>query len=358
MLKTLDPAKIEQQAVEGMSSLFSAVPIIEVGETVIEPSGQDRGIDFIMHIKAGGRPYTLVCEIKNTGQPRAAREAIMQLRNYTMHHHKSSTPVFIAPYISHEVRDLCRDNDINYYDLHGNYRFALTNLFIERIAADKPPAERRELKSLFKPKSARVLRFLIRSPHQPFRLGLIADETKISIGQVHNVKEALVAREWASAGPDGLSLTNPDAVLDAWRDEYSPPQGEAHSFYTPLHGKQFEVALRDALRKANEVGQAALSSFSAADWLAPYVRHETQTLYATSEGLQALVTALDLGPAPRGANVMITSLVDEGPLLDAEEPLPGLRVTSPTQTYLDLSVSGERGREAAEHLRREKLFHG
>lgn len=46
---------------------------------------------------------------------------------------------------------------------------------------------------------------------------------------------------------------------------------------------------------------------------------------------------------------------DEGLFRDAVEPAPHVRCTSPVQTYLDLYVAGERGREAADHLRKEKL---
>ena len=42
-------------------------------------------------------------------------------------------------------------------------------------------------------------------------------------------------------------------------------------------------------------------------------------------------------------------------ILDTVEPAPGVACTSPVQTYLDLSKAGERGREAADHLRQERL---
>jgi hypothetical protein len=46
---------------------------------------------------------------------------------------------------------------------------------------------------------------------------------------------------------------------------------------------------------------------------------------------------------------------DLGLLADTIEPAPGAVCTSPIQTYLDLSIAGERGAEAAEHLRQERL---
>ena len=40
---------------------------------------------------------------------------------------------------------------------------------------------------------------------------------------------------------------------------------------------------------------------------------------------------------------------------DTIEPAPGAVCTSAVQTYLDLWAAGERGQEAAEHLRQERL---
>ena len=40
---------------------------------------------------------------------------------------------------------------------------------------------------------------------------------------------------------------------------------------------------------------------------------------------------------------------------DTVEPAPGAVCTSPVQTYLDLSIAGERGAEAAAYLRQQKL---
>ena len=97
------------------------------------------------------------------------------------------------------------------------------------------------------------------------------------------------------------------------------------------------------------------SSFSAAQWLAPYARVSTNYFYADSEGLEKLVNALQLVPASKGENVVITIPKDDGLLLDTVELAPGVICTSPVQTYLDLSVAGERGKEAAEYLRQEKL---
>jgi len=53
--------------------------------------------------------------------------------------------------------------------------------------------------------------------------------------------------------------------------------------------------------------------------------------------------------------VVVTVPKDSGLLADTVEPAPGAICTSPVQTYLDLSIAGERGAEAADHLRQKKL---
>jgi hypothetical protein len=65
--------------------------------------------------------------------------------------------------------------------------------------------------------------------------------------------------------------------------------------------------------------------------------------------------ALQLSSVAKGGNVEVILLEDPGLFRDAVEPAPGIVCTSPVQTYLDLAAAAERGREAADHLRQEKL---
>lgn len=117
----------------------------------------------------------------------------------------------------------------------------------------------------------------------------------------------------------------------------------------------FEEVARRALHADGGTGLAAFASFSAAQWLAPYGRTGTQYFYANDTGLERLRSALKLSSIAKGENVLVTVLKDSGLLRDTVEPAPGAICTSPVQTYLDLALAGERGREASEHLRHERL---
>jgi len=356
MLKDAHPMKeAEARAGEALRRLLENIPILHIEGIEAEAMSGDWEPDLIARLLVDGRPHMLICEYKSNGQPRYARSALLELRNYVAQRAPQATPIFIAPYISPAVRQLCEEKGVGYLDLEGNARIAFGGVFIERMVADKPAAEQRELKSLFRPKSAQVLRAMLREPGRAWRVTELSEISGVSLGHVSNVRTGLIDREWARASDDGLVLSQPDALLDAWRDSYTAPPGERLRFYTPLHGSTFEDAARGALRAEGGPARAVFASFSAAQWLAPYGRTGTHYFFADEEGLRKLQAALKLAPASKGENVTITVPKDLGLLADTIEPAPGAVCTSPIQTYLDLSIAGERGAEAAEHLRQERL---
>ena len=356
MLKEQESVKgLEERAAGALRELLAEVPAIRLDDVEIEPGRPDRGIDILARLNAFDRPHMLVCEVKSNGQPRNVRSALLQLRNYVAHLQGDAVPVFIAPYLSPEAQALCKENNVAFLDLVGNARLAFDNVFIERRVSGRPPAERRELKSLFKPKSAQVLRVLLRNPKRPWRVTELAEIAKVSLGHVSNVRTGLLDREWAQVSDHGLFLSEPDALLNAWRDEYEAPEGKRLAFYTILHGSAFEEAARDVLGVSSGKGKAVFASFSAAHWLAPFGRTGMQYFYADNAGLERLKERFKLSPSPKGENVSVTVLKDGGLFQDTVEPVRGAVCSSAVQTYLDLWVSGERGQEAAEHLRREKL---
>lgn len=347
--------ELEDRAAVALRELMAEVPAVRLENVEVEPVAPDRGVDILAHLNVYDRPHTLICEVKSNGQPRNVRAALLQLRNYVAHLGQDAIPMFIAPYLSPEAQALCKENNVAFLDLVGNARLAFDNVFIERRVSDKPPADRRELKSLFKPKSAQVLRVLLRKPQRAWRVTELAEAADVSLGHVSNVRTALLDREWAQVSDEGLFLSEPDALLNAWRDEYEAPEGHRVAFYTILHGSAFEQAARDVLNVSPGKGKAVFASFSAANWLAPFGRTGMQHFYADNAGLERLKDHLKLSLSPKGENVVVTVPKDFGLFRDTVEPAQGAVCTSAVQTYLDLWVSGERGQQAAEHLRQEKL---
>jgi hypothetical protein len=357
MLKVQESLKdLENRAAGILGKIVGEVPSIQVDGIEIEPrASADRGIDIVMRIHVGGESRLLVCEVKSNGQPRHVRSGLLGLRNYADRLGQKAVPIFIAPYLSPEARTLCRENKVGFVDLAGNARLVFDGVFIEKLVSHAPPTERRELKSLFKPKSAQILRVMLRDPKRAWRVVELAQAADVSLGHVSNVRTGLLDREWARLSEDGLTLSDPNALLDVWRDAYEPCEAERMGFYTVLHGKAFEDLARRVLDPRGGAGRTLFACFSAAHWLAPYGRTGTQYFYADQHGLELVKEHLKLAPSPKGENVVVMLAKDDGVFRDAIEPAPGIFCTSDVQTYLDLYASGERGREAAEHLRQTRL---
>lgn len=356
MLKQAESVKsIESRGAEALRDVLERVPAINVLDIKQEAASAGEQVDILVHLEASGRHHTLACEVKANGQPRYVRAALQQLRSYVAELAPGTIPVLVAPYLSPNAQSLCRAEGVGFIDLEGNVFLTFDGIFIERQVANKPPAERRELKSLFRPKSAQVLRVLLRDPSRTWRVVELAEAAAVSVGHVSNVRSGLLDRELAEVSEDGLLLSKPDELLDAWAAAYESPTGKRMGFYTIMHGGALEDAARQALHAGSEDGQVVFASYSAAQWLAPYARTGTHHFYADHKGLERLHAALGLSPVSKGQNVVVTLPEDKGLFRDTVEPAPGAVCTSPVQTYLDLVVSGERGAEAAEHLRKEKL---
>ena len=352
-MKTPDSVKTELQAAEALRLLLAEVPATDSVDVRIVERRPDAGIDIFAEVTAFGRQHKLVAEVKSSGQPRHVRQALLSLRNYVEQQADRVTPILIAPYLSPQAQDLCREFDVAYLDLEGNARLAFGTFFLSRQFAKKPVVEKRELRSLFKPKSVQILKAMLREPSKPWRVAELAEVAGVSLGHVSNVRSGLLDREWARLADDGMFLAAPDALLDAWRDAYEAPLGQRQAFYTTLHGASFDAALRG--RPLQRGGQIALASFSAAQWLAPFGRTGTHYFYADAEGLDLIRSSLKLSSASKGENVVVTVLDDPGLFRDTVQPAAGVVCTSPVQTYLDLAAAGERGKEAADHLRQERL---
>ncbi|HHT3529906.1 TPA: hypothetical protein ACTYW0_004098 [Enterobacter asburiae] len=345
----------ERSAISTLVSLLKQVPVIDKVDSQerLGRNGREKGIDGILDVSSGKKTYELICEFKSNGQPKNVRAAIHQLKAYMYDRGGDAIPVVLAPYLSPESRQLCADQNVAFLDQQGNAYFRFGGIYISHQAPGIPAAEKRDLRSVFSPKSAQVLRMMLNERQRAWRVTELAEKGNISLGHASNVRKKLLAREWAVSNDDGLILSKPGALLDEWKKGYRPLAGKRIKFYTPLHGKLLEESLRGLLGCDDEIGYAVLASFSAAQWLSPYGRTGMHYFYADEKGLSRLIDGLSLTTTAKGENVIVTIPSDRGIFLDVIEPAQGIYTTGAVQTYLDLSSQGERGQESADHLRNE-----
>lgn len=356
---------LEAEALQKVRDLLRPVPFVSLGAESREPANIANRWrpDFVLDLKAGNDAWVLIGEVKSDGQPRHVRGAVLQLKDYVQRFVFTNTdarpyPVFVAPFVSPASAEICKEADVGFADLAGNCRLAFGYVYIETSAAGNPFRQRRVQRSMFSAKSGRVLRLLLAEPHRVWRVVQIAEQAKVSLGQVSNLRQRLLDEEWAVVGKGGLRISKPRELLEAWRQAHRLDPERSEPAYTLLHGEALDRALRTALAEAGDGRHAVLASYSAGRWLAPFARVSGAYLYVDEEGGNAVRKHLKLESAAKGANVSLMWPKDEGVFLDRVEAAKGMWCTSPVQTYLDLAVSGERGAEAAEHLFNERIAPG
>ena len=354
---------LETRAEQQMRDLLSQLQL-PIENQAFEKSAVDRRADFVIQLGVGDQSWVLVCEVKSNGQPRNIRMAALQAKEYAQHLNSAGRnyAVVIAPFISADSGEICKELGVGYADLAGNCRLAFGTVYIEKSVAKNPFRVKREQRSLFAPKSARVLRVMFADPLREWKVAELAERAGVSYGLVSNVRKGLLDREWGAGNWGGVRLAMPIALLDAWKHAYKPQRSARNRYYTILHGDQLQNAIRKvqaSMNLANTLAasgaHALLSSYSAARWIAPFARISGEYFYANAFGEELLKKHLILEPASKGENVTIDLVKDEGVFLEALEPKEGLRCTGLVQTYLDLAASGERGSEAADFLREQKI---
>jgi len=365
MLKSVsnsESSALETKALAKLRELLKPVNFVSLGSQINEPAPAASGWRpaLSVNLQASGEPWQLILEVRADGQPRHVRNAALELKDYVRHHAPVAAgaqayPVVVAPFISSASAEICKEAGVGFFDLAGNCHLVFDRVFIEKNVAGNPFHKRRVQRSMFSAKSARILRLLLAEPHRMWRVVQLAEQAQVSLGQVSNLRRRLLDEEWAVIEKDGVRLSKPREVLEAWRKAYRLEPERSQSFYTLLHGEALDNAVRAALAEAGHGRNAVLASYAAGRWLAPFARVASLYLYADEKGEAILREHLKLEPPGQGANVSLMRPKDEGVFLDRIETANGIWCTSPIQTYLDLAVSGERAAEAAEHLFNERI---
>lgn len=335
-----------EQSLDVLVDSFRKIPFIKVEDIDLEPTIGNMKADIRAKLKLDGETRYILAEVKNNGEPRYARQAVNQLLAY-QRFAPDSYGVFIAPYISPEAAEICREAGIGFLDLAGNSYISFEGIYINKQGNPNPYTRKGYLRSLYYPKTERILRVMLLSGPREWKVEELAKEASVSVGLVAKVKKLLEDREWIDAQTIGFSLTQPFALLEEWSQEYSFRRNTAGDYYTMLSISEWEQRLGEVCQKKNI--PYALTGFSAAARIAPSVRYQRAMAYVLGEQMQDLVEQLDIKSVTSGANVTILDPYDEG-VFYGSQLRNGLRLVSPVQMYLDLKSFRGRGEEAAEAI--------
>jgi len=194
---------------------LEAVPFLKILSWKKEARLGEFTPDIVIKLSFPAGEQVIIVDIKNSGQPRFAREAANQLYRY-----REESPgmygVFLAPYISSLAASICEKAGIGYADLAGNCHLVFGQIYVERRDWPNPSIVKRELRSLFTPKASRILNVLLADSKRSWKVLDLAREARVSLGQASNVKKLLEDREWVERSTKGIRLSHPDKLLAAW----------------------------------------------------------------------------------------------------------------------------------------------
>jgi hypothetical protein len=365
-VKIIDQVKLEDKAEEVLRTFLDEIPFLKA-RLKRQPAQEDSHIDFVADLQVSGTQKRLLIECKSTGEPRFVRDAVLRLDRQRQDDPKAYA-VFMAPYISPEAAALCAEENIGYIDFSGNCHFSTPPLFIHKEGHPNRYLEQRPLRSLYSPKSERILRTLLalhdpKKSWSPERLSKESDlssgkprdwtlqdlteDAEVSLGLVSKVCRLLVDKEWMAPDYGWSYLNKPLELLNDWAQNYRFDRNKERFFYSMDDISELETKL-GAMSKEEPVTMA-LASFSAASQLAPMVRHQRAYAYVIPQRMPEVIDALKLKEVSTGHNLVLLEPYDEG-VLHHTKLIHGVRVTHPVQTYLDLISSKTRGEEAAEFL--------
>lgn len=336
---------IENSAKTALLSCLSRIPFLKVIDVQEEYRGKDVQADLAVKIKLPRKVIQLIADVKNSGQPRLAREAVNQLLRYKGKI-SDSYFVLIAPYISQKAAEICRLEGIGYLDLSGNCLLSFDKIFIQKEGYPNRFKEKRDLKSLYSPKAERILRVLLSNPGRNWKIKELADESGVSLGQTSNVKKILYDRELISGERRGFSLEQPTFLLSEWAENYDYRKNQIQEYYSLKSATDIEKAVA-AYCNRNKV-QYALTGFSGAARVAPAVRYKKAMIY-TSGLMEKAFLKLSMKPVNSGGNLLMFTPYDEGVFYGTSK-IDDIQIVSDIQLYLDLQGFRGRGEEAAEVL--------
>ena len=263
-------------------------------------------------------------------------------------------PLVAVPFMGDVGRERCAAAGAAWLDLSGNALIMAPSL---RIRVEGQPNRFKRPgrpSSAFAPKSARIARWLLMHPGEALTQREVARATGVDEGHTSRIVSRLEEDDLVERDPEGgLRARDPDLLLDAWREDYD---------FTKHDIRRGHVAARsgDALvrRLADALGQAgveyAATGLSAAWLMTRFAGLRLATVYLAEHPTDDLLRDVGFREEAAGANVWLVAPKDQG-VFHGAAALDRVRCVHPVQAYLDLLAHPERAKEAAEHLRAERL---
>jgi hypothetical protein len=297
--------------------------------------------------------HTFAVAVLRTASPGALAERAAQVAAARGRRRKV-VPLLVVPFMTEAGRRACDAASVSWFDLSGNAHIVAPGL---RIIVEGQPNRFRgpgRPASIFAPKSARVVRWLLVNEGRVPTQREIARATDMTEGFVSRIASRLVDESYVVREASGaLRVKDPQLLLDAWREEY---RFDKHlllqGHVAARSGDALTHLVGDTLAEAS-VDHAA-TGLAAAWQMTHFAAFRISTFFLAEPPPDGLLEKLGFREEVRGANLWLVVPSDAG-VFHGAEARDGVRCVHPVQAYVDLKAHPERASEAAERLRSEFL---
>ena len=299
----------------------------------------------------------LVGEVVSGWGSAVLRSKIQQLKQgLRQNKMKGKYPVIIGKYLSKHQREICREENVFYIDLVGNFYIHYPGVYIDKEVESKSfPSEEIE-RNPFSDKASLILRKLLKESDKPWQIRKLAMELKLSPGYVSKIARRLDELNYALFNSlEGLKLKNRDALLEDWVNQYNYKRNNDFKYFCVAKGPEDILTRLKNLNIPYKVNYA-LSFHAGAYLISPHaVFNEVHIYVPERESMNFFADKLNLKPVVQGANLIILFPYYKYSVFYDKQKIKNLWVVSDIQLYLDLYKYPLRGIEQAEHLYEKRL---
>jgi hypothetical protein len=317
-------------------------------DVVLRPAKADHGADAVLEFS--GSRVRVAVQVKTRANAATAWQLVHQAER-----DRGVPLLLIAGETTAEARKIMAKHDVAVIDGLGNAHIELPGLLVH-MEGRAPQRQARPAR--LAGKAGVIAQALLLHPGRDWQVQELAQQTGLSAGLTHRVLarlsgEGLVTAE--GAGPRRVRrVTDPAALLDLWAEENADRLSRTRAYLLARSPRQLITGLGTSLGRSGT--GYALTGAAAASLIAPFTTAVpvAEVWVMATAGLEQLCDALRAEIVAEGNNITFLQAKDDTPLAFREQA-SGLWVANRFRIYCDLLRDPRRGREQADHLRRELI---
>ena len=309
-------------------------------------SDPDRGLKFGQSV--------FVVECKTSSDAATIAGAVRNVKEQAEQMGKKAIPTIAVPFMGPVGRRLCEEAGVSWFDLTGNAHLEAPGVRVHIEGKPNRFLRPGRPRSIFAPKSARLVRWLLIHSEEQFTQRDLVQGTGLSKGLVSRLVRRLGEQGLVDRGEnDAIRLRDYNALLEAWRETYD------FSKHTIIRGHVAARSSDEIVRKLAEQFdsaklQNAVTGLAGAWLVTHFTGFRLVVFFVEQNPSEAVRKTIGFHEEERGENVWLVVPNDVGVFHGASRR-DGIMCAHPVQVYLDLKNHPERSAEAAEQLRKELL---